>query len=126
SMLRRHAPASWPARFRRRVCCLLDGAAPPEISSLSLHDALPICGRANQIRVLRRHRRREAMGKGYSKDLRERAVAMVEEGESRRSEEHTSELQSLTNLVCRLVLAKQEPHPAAPRRNHRTPVNHPT
>src|SRR5262249_57311002 len=27
-----------------------------------------------------------------------------------RSEEHTSELQSLTNLVCRLLLAKKEPH----------------
>src|SRR5437016_10337759 len=27
-----------------------------------------------------------------------------------RSEEHTSELQSLTNLVCRLLLEKQRPH----------------
>ena len=41
-------------------------------------------GRANQIRVLCRQLRRDAMGKGYSKDLRERAVVMVEEGESRR------------------------------------------
>src|SRR3982750_821292 len=28
----------------------------------------------------------------------------------RRSEEHTSELQSLTNLVCRLLLEKKNPH----------------
>src|SRR5262249_58762235 len=28
----------------------------------------------------------------------------------RRSEEHTSELQSLTNLVCRLLLDKQKTH----------------
>src|SRR5438093_4298787 len=28
--------------------------------------------------------------------------------ESRRSEEHTSELQSLTNLVCRLLLEKKK------------------
>src|SRR5262249_62289787 len=28
-----------------------------------------------------------------------------------RSEEHTSELQSLTNLVCRLLLAKNKRHP---------------
>src|SRR5437016_7385377 len=29
-------------------------------------------------------------------------------GRSRRSEEHTSELQSLTNLVCRLLLEKKK------------------
>src|SRR5438046_10744973 len=29
-------------------------------------------------------------------------------GESERSEEHTSELQSLTNLVCRLLLEKKK------------------
>src|SRR5258706_3793939 len=28
---------------------------------------------------------------------------------TQRSEEHTSELQSLTNLVCRLLLAKKDP-----------------
>src|SRR5258706_8942941 len=31
-------------------------------------------------------------------------------GRSRRSEEHTSELQSLTNLVCRLLLEKKKKH----------------
>src|SRR5258706_9328837 len=30
------------------------------------------------------------------------------DGESPRSEEHTSELQSLTNLVCRLLLEKKK------------------
>src|SRR5258706_8672920 len=37
-----------------------------------------------------------------------------------RSEEHTSELQSLTNLVCRLLLEKKNNHPletALPLRN---------
>src|SRR5437016_9318670 len=29
------------------------------------------------------------------------------DGDARRSEEHTSELQSLTNLVCRLLLEKK-------------------
>src|SRR2546430_7129533 len=29
-----------------------------------------------------------------------------------RSEEHTSELQSQSNLVCRLLLEKKHPHPA--------------
>src|SRR5438093_6739400 len=35
-----------------------------------------------------------------------------------RSEEHTSELQSLTNLVCRLLLEKKKP---AKLETHRTP-----
>src|SRR5258706_2717735 len=30
----------------------------------------------------------------------------------KRSEEHTSELQSLTNLVCRLLLEKKKEHPS--------------
>src|SRR2546427_7670311 len=33
-----------------------------------------------------------------------------EPGESRRSEEHTSELQSQSNLVCRLLLEKKKIH----------------
>src|SRR5258706_5148057 len=32
-----------------------------------------------------------------------------------RSEEHTSELQSLTNLVCRLLLEKKKQDPMSPR-----------
>src|SRR5262249_58210174 len=36
-------------------------------------------------------------------------VASIGAGGHLRSEEHTSELQSLTNLVCRLLLAKQKP-----------------
>jgi transposase len=41
-------------------------------------------GRANQIRFLGPQRRGCAMAKGYSKDLRERVVAIVEEGDSAR------------------------------------------
>src|SRR4029434_5279435 len=41
-----------------------------------------------------------------------------------RSEEHTSELQSHLNLVCRLLLEKKKytspPHPSAHRHTHRT------
>src|SRR5438046_4446734 len=33
-----------------------------------------------------------------------------------RSEEHTSELQSLTNLVCRLLLEKKKRHDRLPQR----------
>src|SRR5260370_10563870 len=39
-----------------------------------------------------------------------------------RSEEHTSELQSHLNLVCRLLLEKKRPLPAAPPRASRTPA----
>src|SRR5437016_6951991 len=39
---------------------------------------------------------------GYLADL------LVVDGDPTRSEEHTSELQSLTNLVCRLLLEKKK------------------
>src|SRR5258706_4005641 len=35
-----------------------------------------------------------------------------------RSEEHTSELQSLTNLVCRLLLEKKKKNDSRSARNH--------
>src|SRR5438093_8703986 len=40
-----------------------------------------------------------------------------------RSEEHTSELQSLTNLVCRLLLEKKKKkqHHNQPRKTHKSP-----
>src|SRR5262249_57777274 len=37
-----------------------------------------------------------------------------DDGVENRSEEHTSELQSLTNLVCRLLLQKKKKPPAQP------------
>src|SRR5438093_8293951 len=38
-------------------------------------------------------------------------ISSVQEPETGRSEEHTSELQSLTNLVCRLLLEKKKKSP---------------
>src|SRR3954466_6197914 len=38
-----------------------------------------------------------------------------------RSEEHTSELQSHDNLVCRLLLEKKEPHPPHHKQTHVDP-----
>src|SRR5260370_32689506 len=81
--------------------------ATTEIYTLSLHDALPIFhadGRTKDAEV--------------PADLEESARAY------RRSEEHTSELQSHLNLVCRLLLEKKDPdhqheagngHPAGPQ-----------
>src|SRR2546426_8127280 len=74
--------------------------ATTEIYTLSLHDALPICGRlrsAHQPNASQRGARRG------DPDLRRQA-----HGEKRRSEEHTSELQSPCNLVCRLLLEKKK------------------
>src|SRR5258706_8304695 len=72
--------------------------ATTEIYTLSLHDALPIsCGASDRCRLLRREtppRNRHGARGGVSR--------------RRRSEEHTSELQSLTNLVCRLLLEKKK------------------
>src|SRR2546430_6193102 len=39
-----------------------------------------------------------------------------------RSEEHTSELQSQSNLVCRLLLEKKKNNEAIPLPEHREPV----
>src|SRR3712207_9367290 len=80
----------------------LNDTATTEIYSLSLHDALPIC-RAVSLPVRRRHR--------PSCDCRERslreACRRMRETSARRSEEHTSELQSRQYLVCRLLLEKK-------------------
>src|SRR5436190_16953261 len=69
--------------------------ATTEIYTLSLHDALPILRRA-----LRRTRPDHA-GPGH------RTVPRVA-GTPGRSEEHTSELQSHSDLVCRLLLEKKK------------------
>src|SRR5215213_4714652 len=66
--------------------------ATTEIYTLSLHDALPI----SQLLLGARPRRPLA-------DDHQRALRRPQDA---RSEEHTSELQSLTNLVCRLLLEK--------------------
>src|SRR5438105_11648246 len=63
--------------------------ATPEIYTLSLHDALPICGRATP------------SDPASSRPGRSTSP-------SRRSEEHTSELQSRVDLVCRLLLEKKK------------------
>src|SRR4029077_19539308 len=67
--------------------------ATTEIYTLSLHDALPICLSAPKSSGCR--------SCSYSRgSSTERSVA------SARSEEHTSELPSHLNLVCRLLLGK--------------------
>src|SRR2546430_7420701 len=74
------------------MCCFFffNDTATTEIYTLSLHDALPISFRHARIRRRDRARDQEAARR------------------SPRSEEHTSELQSQSNLVCRLLLEKKK------------------
>src|SRR5437773_11433515 len=75
-------------------------AAPTEIYTLSLHDALPICTLEDLLREVA-----TARGRTVTPD------AEPEKGRyyrSDRSEEHTSELQSHHDLVCRLLLEKKK------------------
>src|SRR5437868_11998634 len=70
----------------------------PEIYTLSLHDALPICA-APGVEAARRH---------AATDPTRPAAGGGRGGLGQRSEEHTSELQSRFDLVCRLLLEKKK------------------
>src|SRR5437773_11398844 len=63
-------------------------------------------------RSVRRRRRGAARGPGPArKDRADRAVVASGDARSFRSEEHTSELQSHHDLVCRLLLEKKKKKP---------------
>src|SRR5438093_7928383 len=73
-----------------------------ETYTLSLHDALPICSWSG-------HATGSAAGPGRRNPHNAgRGPPRSESVRLSRSEEHTSELQSLTNLVCRLLLEKKK------------------
>src|SRR5687768_17818532 len=75
--------------------------ATTEIYTLSLHDALPICFGQ---RCGSERRDDHGEGNGRSRlDPRLHETSLM-----RRSEEHTSELQSRLHLVCRLLLEKKK------------------
>src|SRR5436853_3154704 len=70
----------------------INDASAADIYTLSLHDALPICAvRAGDVR---------------DAGFEDHAVAGRDDGV--RSEEHTSELQSLRQIVCRLLVEKKK------------------
>src|SRR2546430_13067506 len=75
--------------------------ATPEIYTLSLHDALPIFEMERQ--AVARSSSPAVSGRGSMDSPPETAG-----DDERRSEEHTSELQSQSNLVCRLLLEKKK------------------
>src|SRR5258708_27801315 len=67
--------------------------ATTEIYTLSLHDALPIFTEGHFALQLMRPKAHQSQ---------------CQAGKQRRSEEHTSELQSPDHLVCRLLLEKKK------------------
>src|SRR2546426_11017640 len=83
------------------IIFFFNDTATTEIYTLSLHDALPISAHAGDEPGLAR--------KTFEVHL-QRIVADVERKmpTTLRSEEHTSELQSPCNLVCRLLLEKKK------------------
>src|SRR5688572_31629988 len=78
-----------------------------EIYTLSLHDALPISAPARRRAAARLRRACEA---AWVPRKRSRRLGGGERHAlyEPRSEEHTSELQSQSNLVCRLLLEKKK------------------
>src|SRR5205085_3879382 len=102
------------------------GDSPPVTSTLSLHDALPIllrlcragqnqrgCRDTNKQRAARARQTPHIFPPTLSRrrpppDIRRQVQSQPNQTSShkaivRRSEEHTSELQSQSNLVCRLL-----------------------
>src|SRR5699024_12274319 len=93
--------------------------SPTPLSTLSLHDALPISGRQQRKLLLRRrygrsaavHRRGQTGCSVRPDDKRRSCYSSLGYSYSTvqiRSEEHTSELQSRFDLVCRLLLEKKK------------------
>src|SRR5262249_56577116 len=96
--------------------------APPALYTLSLHDALPISLMAAALArgtTVIENAAREPEVADVAACLNKMGAKIAGAGSSRivvegvpklngRSEEHTSELQSLTNIVCRLLLEKKK------------------
>src|SRR2546430_2209550 len=104
-----------------RLFFFFNESAPPEIHPPSLPDPLPICrtgvrGRGRRICPTRTPLSGHA-GRRRVPQLGQRHDPAAEVPRCRlrrrvevRSEEHTSELQSQSNLVCRLLLEEKKTH----------------
>src|SRR5438034_6985740 len=80
------------------------------ISPLSLHDALPIFDAASRTAIVEGG----VLWKEFNREAQLHGLAVT--GGVIRSEEHTSELQSHSDLVCRLLLEKKKSLPATGER----------
>src|SRR3712207_8820977 len=95
------------------MCFFFNDTATTEIYTLSLHDALPIstveAGRIVENAV------RDAFDHWLAASPLQANKLLdwvIDRAEERRSEEHTSELQSRQYLVCRLLLEKKKDNTA--------------
>src|SRR5690606_41581796 len=108
-----------PAHPPLSTLSLLNAPATTETYTLSLHDALPILPPARRMQACRNDV--ESLGSGGCGGLETQPLQLVLDLVRRstdacadldcrflRSEEHTSELQSRENLVCRLLLEKKK------------------
>src|SRR5207237_8448091 len=92
-----HVALTWTLCPSCFFCIFFNDTATTEIYTLSLHDALPICQGVGVLGA-------EGAEGGWFAHVRSDLAGAGE----RRSEEHTSELQSHLNLVCRLLLEKKK------------------
>src|SRR3712207_8988624 len=90
-------------------CFFFNDTATTEIYTLSLHDALPICGLEERdgVAFVKAAGIDEVGGRRAGRAGRV-GVQGIAGLVVRRSEEHTSELQSRQYLVCRLLLEKKK------------------
>src|SRR5690349_23726997 len=103
-------------RFPVFALLALAGTATTESYTLSLHDALPISRGQQWGREPNQHEHGEerelaALGERVGRVRSDHDKPREGEGvrrDHRRSEEHTSELQSRRDLVCRLLLEKKK------------------
>src|SRR5690242_21250012 len=97
---------------------VLPHPAPADIYTLSLHDALPILWKTitSSMRLSssgRKTRFSSPMTRSFMSSYERPLSSPIEKPSVwffERSEEHTSELQSHVNLVCRLLLEKKKVH----------------
>src|SRR5690349_24126106 len=103
-------------RVRPAFYLLLKAPAPPTIYTLSLHDALPIFMQELP-QLMPDHAPSGGSMEHPAKNNLELQIEVVVEPVDEllprhRSEEHTSELQSRRDLVCRLLLEKKKTVPS--------------
>src|SRR2546426_7388095 len=98
-----------PAASLLSLFFFFNDTATTEIYTLSLHDALPISRACSCSTVAQppsqNGRARNSDGASLDMNVAPRLAIL---GVAHRSEEHTSELQSPCNLVCRLLLEKKK------------------
>src|SRR5207237_9195611 len=104
-----------PSPLSHAHALLTTPPTPAQLYTLSLHDALPISADQAHADDLDRATRLRAVAveplvlalEGIVQSLDGVGAVGQRHAQPRRSEEHTSELQSHLNLVCRLLLEKK-------------------